>query len=116
MQSEQPLLPRAQEKHAFFSWHRALQVRVLDAKQVHSAHYESLYAVMDKDTKVMSMHLHEKVSAESTACWLRPSAHRLCFSRTRDARGVWQLSGNQHAESLRRKHLECWDLCAMLVL
>merc|ERR1712054_643951 len=56
------------------------QVRVLDAKQVHSAHYESLYAIMDKDTKVMSMHLHEK------------------------------LSGNQHAESLRRKHLQCWDL------
>merc|ERR1719502_178393 len=39
-----------------------------------------MHAVMDKDTKVMSMHLHEK------------------------------LSGNQHAESLRRKHLECWDL------
>ena len=37
----------------------------------------------------MSMHLHEK------------------------------LSGNQHAESLRRKHLECWDLhvgCKLNVL
>ena len=56
------------------------QVRVLDAKQVHNANYESLYEVIDKDTKVMSMHLHEK------------------------------LSGNQHAESLRRPHLECWDL------
>merc|ERR1719502_1974566 len=48
-----------------------------------------MHAVMDKDTKVMSMHLHEK------------------------------LSGNQHAESLRRKHFECWDLhvgCKLNVL
>jgi len=65
------------------------QVNVLDAKKVYSANYESLFAVVDKDTKVMSMHLHEK------------------------------LSGNQHAESLRRKHLECWDLhvgCKLNVL
>eukprot|EP00966_Prymnesium_polylepis_P070102 1629845-Prymnesium_polylepis.1 len=33
-----------------------------------------------QETRVLSMHLHEK------------------------------LSGNQHAESLRRPHLECWDL------
>jgi len=64
-------------------------VNVLDAKQVNNANYESLCAVVEKDTKVMSMHLHEK------------------------------LSGNQHAESLRRKHLECWDLhvgCRLNVL
>lgn len=41
---------------------------------------ESLHEVTAKDTKVMSMHLHEK------------------------------LSGNQHAESLRRNHLTQWDL------
>jgi hypothetical protein len=57
-----------------------LQVNVLDAKMVNNSNYESLCKVVERDTKVMSMHLHEK------------------------------LSGNQHAESLRRKHLECWDL------
>lgn len=65
------------------------QVNVLDAKMVNNSDYETLSSVMDKDTKVMSMHLHEK------------------------------LSGNQHAESLRRKHLECWDLhigCRLNVL
>lgn len=56
------------------------QVQVLDCKLSNNADYESLYQVIDKDTKVMSMHLHEK------------------------------LSGNQHAESLRRPHLQCWDL------
>jgi len=64
-------------------------VNVLDAKVVYNSNYESLHAIVDKDTKVMSMHLHEK------------------------------LSGNQHAESLRRKHLECWDLhvgCRLNVL
>jgi len=55
-------------------------VNVLDAKMVNNSNYESLCKVVERDTKVMSMHLHEK------------------------------LSGNQHAESLRRKHLECWDL------
>lgn len=55
-------------------------VRVLDTKMVNNAQYEALLAVVDKDTKVMSMHLHEK------------------------------LSGNQHAESLRRPHLQGWDL------
>lgn len=65
------------------------QVCVLEPKMVNNANYESLYEVIDKDTKVMSMHLHEK------------------------------LSGNQHAESLRRAHLECWDLhvgCKLNVL
>jgi len=64
-------------------------VNVLDRQTVYSANYESLAAVTIKDTKVMSMHLHEK------------------------------LSGNQHAESLRRPHLECWDLhvgCRLNVL
>ena len=64
-------------------------VRVLDTKMVNNAQYEALLAVVDKDTKVMSMHLHEK------------------------------LSGNQHAESLRRSHLQCWDLhvgCRLNVL
>ena len=56
------------------------QVQVLDNKIVNNANYESMYSIIDKDTKVMSMHLHEK------------------------------LSGNQHAESLRRPHLQCWDL------
>jgi len=56
------------------------QVQVLDPKLVNNANYESLYDVIATDTKVMSMHLHEK------------------------------LSGNQHAESLRRPHLQCWDL------
>ena len=62
---------------------------VLDPETLNNAMYDSLGAVMEKDTKVMSMHLHEK------------------------------LSGNQHAESLRRKHLECWDLhvgCRLNVL
>ena len=65
------------------------QVNVLDPKMANNANYESLSSVVEKDTKVMSMHLHEK------------------------------LSGNQHAESLRRKHLECWDLhvgCRLNVL
>jgi len=56
------------------------QVNTLDPKQVHAPLYESVANVIDKDTKVMSMHLHEK------------------------------LSGNQHAESLRRPHLQAWDL------
>lgn len=56
------------------------QVNTLDCKQVHAQLYESIANVVEKDTKVMSMHLHEK------------------------------LSGNQHAESLRRPHLQCWDL------
>lgn len=56
------------------------QVQVLDPKLVNNANYESLYDVIATDTKVMSMHLHEK------------------------------LSGSQHAESLRRPHLQCWDL------
>lgn len=64
-------------------------VNVLDPKLENNAHYESLSGIIGKDTKVMSMHLHEK------------------------------LSGNQHAESLRRPHLECWDLhvgCRLNVL
>ena len=50
---------------------------------------ESYAGVTAQDTKVMSMHLHEK------------------------------LSGNQHAESLRRPHLQGWDLhvgCKLNVL
>jgi len=65
------------------------QVRVLDPKLENNANYESHVDIIGKDTKVMSMHLHEK------------------------------LSGNQHAESLRRPHLECWDLhvgCRLNVL
>lgn len=64
-------------------------VRVLDPKLENNANYESHCGIIGKDTKVMSMHLHEK------------------------------LSGNQHAESLRRPHLECWDLhvgCRLNVL
>jgi hypothetical protein len=56
------------------------EVQVLDVKLANNPSYESIYKVLGQDTKVMSMHLHEK------------------------------LSGNQHAESLRRPHLECWDL------
>ena len=56
------------------------QVNVLDFKYQDNSNYESYVSVIDKDTKVMSMHLHEK------------------------------LSGNQHAESLRRPHLQGWDL------
>ena len=64
-------------------------VNVLDMQTVNNANFESMYSSRAKDTKVLSMHLHEK------------------------------LSGNQHAESLRRKHLECWDLhvgCRLNVL
>lgn len=60
---------------------------VLDKKvnylnPTHTLHpnYDTLQEVINPDTKVLSMHLHEK------------------------------LSNNQHAESLRRKHLQCWDL------
>jgi hypothetical protein len=52
----------------------------LDLKMMYNPLYESMGAVTAQDTKVMSMHLHEK------------------------------LSGNQHAESLRRPHLQGWDL------
>ena len=56
------------------------QVQVLDPSIVNQPLKESIFDVISTDTKVMSMHLHEK------------------------------LSGNQHAESLRRPHLQCWDL------
>ena len=52
----------------------------LDPKMQYNPLYESMGDVTAQDTKVMSMHLHEK------------------------------LSGNQHAESLRRPHLQGWDL------
>ena len=52
----------------------------LDLKMMYNPLYESMGAVTAQDTKVMSMHLHEK------------------------------LSGNQHAESLPRPHLQGWDL------
>ena len=55
-------------------------VTVLDPKHVNAPLFDSLKKVTSKETRVLSMHLHEK------------------------------LSGNQHAESLRRPHLECWDL------
>jgi len=55
-------------------------VTVLDPKHVNAPLFDSLKSVTAKEQRVMSMHLHEK------------------------------LSGNQHAESLRRPHLECWDL------
>ena len=55
-------------------------VTYLDLKVHYNPLYESMGGVTAQDTKVLSMHLHEK------------------------------LSGNQHAESLRRPHLQGWDL------
>eukprot|EP00965_Chrysotila_dentata_P086674 2861141-Pleurochrysis_carterae.AAC.8 len=55
-------------------------VQHLSSEQLFNPSTESIRDVTAKDTKVMSMHLHEK------------------------------LSGNQHAESLRRPHLCQWDL------
>jgi len=55
-------------------------VQHLACDKLYNPRTESLRDVTAKDTKVMSMHLHEK------------------------------LSGNQHAESLRRNHLCHWDL------
>ena len=65
------------------------QVQVLNPALVNNPNYDSYGEVINQDTKVMSMHLHEK------------------------------LSGSQHAESLQRPHLECWDLhvgCRLNVL
>eukprot|EP00967_Tisochrysis_lutea_P133962 scaffold235918_cov35-Tisochrysis_lutea.AAC.2 len=56
------------------------EVRHLDKDQIYCPEKESLAGVVGKDTKIMSMRLHEK------------------------------LSHNQHAESMRRAHLTCWDL------
>jgi len=56
------------------------EVRHLDMDHIHCPGKESLASVVGKDTKIMSMRLHEK------------------------------LSGNQHADSMRRDHLTCWDL------
>lgn len=58
------------------------EVRHLDRDHVHCPRKESLASVVSQDTKIMSMRLHEK------------------------------LSGNQHADSMRRDHLTCWDLHA----
>jgi hypothetical protein len=58
------------------------EVRHLDMDHIHCPGKESLASVVCKDTKSMSMRLHEK------------------------------LSGNQHADSMRRDHLTCWDLHA----
>ena len=55
-------------------------VQTLDPEMKFNPLRESFTSVTAQDTKVMSMHLHEK------------------------------LSGNQHAESLRRPHLQGWDL------
>lgn len=55
-------------------------VVTLDLNMQFNPLYETGASVTAQDTKVMSMHLHEK------------------------------LSGNQHAESLRRPHLQGWDL------
>ena len=55
-------------------------VQHLSPGSLFNANTESLREVTAKDTKVMSMHLHEK------------------------------LSDNQHADSLRRNHLNAWDL------
>lgn len=64
-------------------------VQVLDPKLSNNPNYVSYQSVISQDTKVMSMRLHEK------------------------------LSGNQHAESMRRDSLQCWDLhvgCRLNVL
>ena len=64
-------------------------VQHLDVRAHYNPLTESQLEVSAQDTKVMSMHLHEK------------------------------LSGNQHAESLRRPHLQGWDLhvgCRLNVL
>ncbi|KAL1529158.1 hypothetical protein AB1Y20_000117 [Prymnesium parvum] len=55
-------------------------VSVLNPTHANAALFDTLKSVTSQETRVLSMHLHEK------------------------------LSGNQHAESLRRPHLECWDL------
>ena len=55
-------------------------MRHLDKDHILCPAKESITAVVGKDTKILSMRLHEK------------------------------LSGNQHFESMRRDHLTCWDL------
>lgn len=55
-------------------------VSVLDSTHVDSPLFDSLQSITSQEKRVLSMHLHEK------------------------------LSGNQHAESLRRPHLQCWDV------
>ena len=64
-------------------------VKTLDSSMKYNPLFESAVGAVAQDTKVVSMHLHEK------------------------------LSGNQHAESLRRPHLQGWDLhvgCRLSIL